>query len=74
MATGSHRLERGRNYIRYERYLANTAVILNRHAFEVIGVDHSQARMFGSTCGARLLFGLDEEKNAAGAACRAPQF
>ena len=72
-AGGSHRLERGRNYIRYERHLAKTVLIPNRQAYEVINVGHSQARMFGSKCGARLLFGLAEEKNAAGAACREPQ-
>lgn len=73
-ANGAFRLERGRNYIRYERHLAKTAMTLNRQAFEVIDVDHDQARMFGSTCGARLLFGLAEEQNKAGAACRAPQW
>jgi len=71
-AGGSQRLERGRNYIRYERYLAKTEVTLNRRAYEVIDTGHSQARMFGSQCGARLLFGLAEEKNAGGAACRVP--
>ena len=70
---GTHRLQRGRNYIRYERYLAKTPMILNRQNYEVIGVGHSQARMFGSKCGARLLFGLAEEKNAAGADCREPR-
>ncbi len=73
-AQGSFRLERGRNYIRHERHLAGSNIKLNRRAFEVIDVDHDQARMFGSTCGARLLFGLDEEKNATGAVCRVPQF
>jgi hypothetical protein len=73
-AQGSFRLERGRNYIRYERHLAGAGVKLNRSVFEVIDVDHDQARMFGSKCGATLLFGLTAEKNAAGAACRAPQF
>ena len=72
-AGGSNRLERGRNYIRYERYLAKTAVILNRQAYEVIDVAHSQARMFGSKCGARLLFGLAEVGNATGADCREPR-
>jgi hypothetical protein len=70
---GSHRLERGRNYIRYERHLAKTEMILNRHAYEVIDTGHSQARMFGSQCGTRLLFELAEEKNTEGAACRAPR-
>lgn len=70
-AGGSNRLERGRNYIRHERHLANTSLVLNRQVFEVIGVAHSQARMFGSKCGARLLFGLAEQANTTGAACRA---
>lgn len=69
-AAGSHRLERGRNYIRYERHLAGSSVQLNRRAFEVIDVDHNQARMFGSKCGALLLFGTPEERNSEGAACR----
>ena len=70
-AGGASRLERGRNYIRYERHLAKTELILNRQAYEVIDVGHDHARMFGSKCGARLLFGLAEEGNATGAACRA---
>lgn len=69
-AGGSQRLERGRNYIRYERHLAKPGTILNRRAYEVIDTGHSQARMFGSQCGARLLFGLAEEKNTSGAGCR----
>lgn len=73
-AGGAHRLERGRNYIRYERHLASSTVKLNRRAFEVIDVAHDQARMFGSKCGAAILFGMAEEKNASGAVCRAPQF
>lgn len=73
-AQGGFRLARGRNYIRYERHLAGADVKLNRRAFEVIDVDHDQARMFGSKCGASLLFGSADEKNTAGAACREPQF
>lgn len=72
-AQGANRLERGRNYLRYENYLAGTAVKLNRHSYEVIGVDHAQGRMFGSQCAAALLYGVPQEKNTAGAACRAPQ-
>ena len=71
-AGGAFRLARGRNYLRYEKYLANAATVLNHQGYEVIDVDHDQARMFGSKCGARLLFGWGEEKNTAGAACRAP--
>lgn len=72
-AGGGNRLDRGKNYIRYEAHLANSAMPLKRQAFEVIGVGHSQSRMFGSKCAARLLFGLAEETNAAGAACGALQ-
>lgn len=71
MANGAFRLERGRNYLRYENHLAKSAMTLNRHAYEVIDVDHNQAHMFGSKCGARLLFGLAEQANTTGAACRA---
>ena len=73
-AQGAHRLERGRNYIRYERHLAGSATSLNRRAYEVIDVAHSQARMFGSRCGAMLLFGAGAQHNASGAMCRELQF
>ena len=69
-AGGAHRLERGRNYIRYERYLAGSNVKLNRRAYEVIDIGHTQSRMLGSHCGAALLFGVEEGKNVVGAACR----
>jgi pimeloyl-ACP methyl ester carboxylesterase len=71
-ANGAYRFERGKNYIRYEQYLAGSAVRLNRHAYEVVGVGHDQAKMFGSKCGASLLFGMPAAANAAGAECRAP--
>jgi predicted esterase len=69
-AGGIHRMERGRHYLRYERYLAKQAIQLNRRAYEVLGVGHSQGAMFGSKCGAAMLFGMAEEKNVTGAACR----
>ncbi len=72
-AQGAYRLERGRNYIRYERYLAGSTVKLNRQIYEVIGVGHNHAHMIGSQCAATLLFGMPVEKNTDGAACRAPQ-
>jgi hypothetical protein len=72
-ADGAYRLERGRNYIRYERHLAGSGVKLNRRAYEVVGVGHEQALMFGSKCGAALLFGMPEAKNEQGAACQAPE-
>jgi hypothetical protein len=67
---GAHRLERGRHYIRYEQRQAGNTVPLNRQAWEVIGVGHDQARMFGSRCGARLLLALPEDRNPGGANCR----
>ena len=72
-AEGAHRLERGRNYIRYERHLAGAATRLNRRAYEVEGVGHQQSRMFGSKCAAHLLFGMSKEQNGSGAPCRAPE-
>jgi hypothetical protein len=69
-AAGAHRLERGRNYIRYERHLAGTATRLKRLAYEVEGVGHQQSRMFGSKCAAHLLFGTPQEQNGSGARCR----
>jgi len=69
-SAGSHRLERGRNYIRYEHYLAGSGLKLNRRAYEVVDVGHNQAQMFASKCGALLLFGMPEEKNSDGAICR----
>ena len=67
---GATRLERGRNYLRYERYLAGSQTPLNHGAYEVVGVGHDQARMLGSQCGARLLFGATD---AGTAVCRAVQ-
>jgi len=69
-AGGAHRLERGRNFIRYERHLAGSSVKLNRRAYEVIDVGHTQSRMLGSQCAAAVLFGGVVEKQAGGAACR----
>lgn len=69
-AGGVHRLERGRNYIRYERQLAASGVKLTRRTYEVVGVDHDQRRMFGSKCGAAILFGMPEARNASGATCQ----
>lgn len=67
---GAFRLERGQHYIRHEQQLAGTTTPLNRQAWEVIDVGHDHARMFGSRCGARLLFGRPGERNAGGAHCR----
>jgi len=72
-AEGPTRLQRARAYWRYERSLAVTAPPGNHRTFEVIGVGHDQARMFGSQCGAQAVFNMDPVANAKGAACRAPQ-
>lgn len=72
-AEGPTRLQRARGYLRYERYLASPGLVMRHQAYEVVGVGHDQARMFGSQCGARAVFGMPEADNAGGAACRAPQ-
>ncbi|RWA47793.1 hypothetical protein AU476_33690 [Cupriavidus sp. UYMSc13B] len=72
-AEGPTRLQRARGYLRYERYLSSTGLVLRHQAYEVVGVGHDQARMFGSQCGARAVFGMAESANPDGAACRAPQ-
>jgi hypothetical protein len=72
-AQGPTRLERARGYWRYERHLASAnprALPAAHQAYEVIGVGHNQAGMFGSRCGQHALFG---KTPGAGAACRAPQ-
>ena len=65
-AQGPNRLERGRAYVSYERYLANQAMIPMHRAYEVIDVDHSQSQMFGSQCGIQELF---ETTVTSGASC-----
>ncbi len=72
-AEGPTRLDRARNYLRYERYLAGARKSPRHQAYEVIGVGHDQARMFGSRCGAQAVFGTPAAANATGAACRSPQ-
>ncbi|WP_019449430.1 alpha/beta fold hydrolase [Cupriavidus sp. BIS7] len=72
-AEGPTRLQRARGYWRYERHLATPGLASSHRAFEVVGVGHDQARMFGSQCGAQAVFGTDPAANAKGAACRAPQ-
>lgn len=71
-AEGPTRLDRARNYWRYERHLAGRKRV-NHQAHEVVGVGHDQARMFGSRCGAQAVFGMPSSANATGAACRAPR-
>ncbi|CAJ95021.1 Transmembrane protein [Cupriavidus necator] len=72
-AEGPTRLQRARGYLRYERYLASPGLVIRHQAYEVVGVGHDQARMFGSQCGARAVFDMAETANPDGAACRAPQ-
>lgn len=72
-AEGPTRLQRARGYLRYEQFLAKPGQASTRQAFEVVGVGHDQARVFGSQCGARAVFGLDPAANPSGAACRTPQ-
>ncbi|WP_296226566.1 alpha/beta fold hydrolase [Ralstonia sp. UBA689] len=72
-AEGPTRLDRARNYWRYERHLAGPRKRINHQAHEVIGVGHDQARMFGSRCGAQAVFGMPASANTTGAACRPPQ-
>ncbi|WP_454766098.1 hypothetical protein [Cupriavidus campinensis] len=71
-AEGPTRLQRARGYLRYEQWLASPGQAIRHQAYEVVGVGHDQARMFGSQCGAQAVFGMDPAANAAGAACRAP--
>ncbi|TXD82150.1 hypothetical protein FUT89_19105, partial [Ralstonia pseudosolanacearum] len=63
-AQGPTRLDRARNYLRYERYLAGARKPARHQAHEVIGVGHDPARMFGSRCGAQAVFGLPAAANA----------
>lgn len=72
-AEGPTRLQRARGYWRYERMLSKPGQPVTRREFEVVGVGHDQARMFGSQCGAQAVFGMDPAANRNGAACRAPQ-
>jgi hypothetical protein len=65
-AQGAYRLERGMNYLRYERRLADDRIALAHRAYVVHGVAHSQRRMFTSACAARELFG---QSYAGGVAC-----
>ncbi|WP_137926536.1 hypothetical protein [Cupriavidus sp. 2SB] len=72
-AEGPTRLQRARAYWRYEKFLAGAAPITAHKTFEVVGVGHDQARMFGSQCGAQAVFDTNPSANSAGATCRPPQ-
>ena len=67
-AQGRTRIERGLAYVRYERLLADERVTLRHRAYEVLGIGHDQAGMFGSRCGAEALFGA-RMAGTKGAAC-----
>jgi hypothetical protein len=58
-AQGRTRIERGHAYVRYERALAGKTIRLAHHAYDVTGIGHDQAGMFGSQCGRRAIFGTD---------------
>ena len=65
-AQGAHPLERGRGYLRHERSLAAARGIEDAHrSFEVVGVGHDQAAMFGSVCAAPAVFGVTNAKSGA---------
>ena len=67
-AQGRTRIERGLAYVRYERLLAGERIALRHRAYEVLGIGHDQAGMFGSQCGVEAVFGAPGAKTK-GAAC-----
>lgn len=67
-AQGRTRIERGLGYVRYERKLATEPAKLRHRAYEVVGIGHDQAGMFGSQCGVQAVFGT-RAANTKGAAC-----
>lgn len=69
---GGSVLERGYNWLRYERFLAGQGVGITHQAFEVEGVGLDAAAMLGSKCASMAVFGRPESNNPTGAACRAP--
>jgi len=71
-AQGATRLARGTGYLQYEYVLAARGakpVTLHRSSFEVGGVGHDNARMFGSVCGAQALLGSGAQTGDRAAAC-----
>ena len=68
-AQGPTRLARGHAYTRYERVLAGKAARIHHLAYEVNGVGHDQAGMFGSVCGLMALFQAEPPAGFAGASC-----
>lgn len=69
MAQGSTRLERGRAFLRYERFLAGKTARGHHLAYEVNDVGHDQSRMFGSVCGVMTLLQTEPPPGYRGASC-----
>jgi pimeloyl-ACP methyl ester carboxylesterase len=69
LAQGPTRLSRAQAYVRYERFLAGRAARINHLAYQVAGVGHEQAKMFGSACGVRALFQTDLPPDSQPALC-----
>ena len=70
-AEGPTRITRARGYWHYEHYLAGPLSVQMHERFEVIGVGHNQAQMFGSQCGTHILFGLSATTAPNAAQCQA---
>ena len=68
-AQGPTRLARGRAFMRYERLLAGKAARIHHLAYQVNGVGHDQAAMFGSVCGLMTLFQAEPPPGFRGASC-----
>ena len=69
-AQGPDRLSRAQAYVRYERFLAGRSNKINHLAYEVVGVGHNQAKMFGSNCGMQVLFQSHPVKGDESAKCQ----
>jgi len=70
LAQGPNRLSRAQAYVRYERFLAGRSNKINHLAYEVVGVGHDQAKMFGSHCGMQVLFQTHPAKGTEAAICQ----
>ncbi len=69
-AQGASRLDRGRAYLRYERYLAGERSKLVHRGYEVLDVAHDQRGMFRSVCGARAIFAQSGDAADGAAQCQ----
>ncbi len=74
LAQGPTRLSRAQAYVRYERFLAGRATRINHLAYQIVGVGHDQAKMFGSICAVRVLFQTDPPQDAQAALCEPDLF